>query len=96
MKSAILAVAMTLAIGTVAFANGLYWVVGNRATNRCDIVTSNPVIYMYGGGDFWFGDGPYKSVADAKLARSTIGVCPNDDPQDEPRAECDGGCRQKY
>jgi hypothetical protein len=35
---------------------------------------------MYGGGDFWFGDGPYRSVADAKLARSTIGVCPEKDP----------------
>jgi hypothetical protein len=96
MKSAILAGAMTPAIGTVAFANGLYWVVGNRATNKCDIVTSNPVIYMYGGGDLWFEDGPYRSVADAKLARSAIGACPKDDPQDEPRAECDGGCRQKY
>jgi hypothetical protein len=51
---------------------------------------------MYSGGGFWFGDGPYESVANAKLARSTIGACPKDDPQDEPRAECDGGCRQKY
>jgi len=74
MKSAILAGAMTLAIGTAAFANGLYWVVGNRATNKCEIVTGNPVIYPYGGGDFWFGDGPYRSTADAELARSTIGV----------------------
>ncbi len=95
MKSAILAGAMTLAIGTGSFANGLYpmgsfsnglhpgglyWVVGNRTTNRCDIVTRNPVIYVYGGGDFWFGDGPYRSVADAKLARSTIMVCPEKDP----------------
>jgi hypothetical protein len=71
-------------------------VVGNRATNKCDIVTSNPVIFAYGGGDFWFGDGPYKSTADAKIARSNIGACPKDDPQDELRAECDGGCQPKY
>jgi hypothetical protein len=96
MKSALLAGAMTLAIGTVAFADELYWVVGNRATNKCDIVTGNPVIYMYGGGNFWFGDGPYQSLADAKLARSTIDACPKDDPQDEPRAECDDGCQQKH
>ena len=95
MKSAILAGAMTLAIGTAAFANGLYWVVGNRATNKCEIVTGNPVIYPYGGGDFWFGDGPYRSTADTELARSTIGVCPKDDPQDQPRAECDGRCEQQ-
>lgn len=80
MKALILAGAMTLAIGTVSFADGLYWVVGNRATNKCDIVTRNPVVYMYGGGNFWFGDGPYRSLADAKLARSTIGVCPEKDP----------------
>ena len=33
----------------------VYRVVGNRATNKCDIVTRNPVVYMYGGGNFWFG-----------------------------------------
>jgi hypothetical protein len=37
--------------------------------------------YAYGGGDFWFGDGPYRSLDDAKLARSTIGACPKDDPR---------------
>jgi hypothetical protein len=50
-------------------------VVGNRATNSCDIVGSNPVIV----GDIWFGDGPYKSLDDAKLARSTISACPKDE-----------------
>jgi hypothetical protein len=34
MKSLILAGAMTLTIGTVSFADGLYWVVGNRATKN--------------------------------------------------------------
>jgi hypothetical protein len=79
MKALILAGVMTAAIGTVCFADGLYWVVGNRATNRCEIVTSNPIII----GDIWFGDGPYKSLDDAKLARSTIGACPKDDPPAE-------------
>jgi len=35
---------------------------------------------MYGGGNVWFGDGPYQSLAEAKLARSTIGACPEQDP----------------
>jgi hypothetical protein len=76
MKSVMLAGAMTLAIGTASLADGLYWVVGNRATNKCDIVTSNPVVI----GDIWFADGPYKSRQDAKLARSTISACPEKDP----------------
>jgi len=92
MKAMMLAGAMTLAIGTACFANGLYWVVGNRATNKCDIVTSNPVIYAYGGGDIWFGDGPYRSIDDARLARSTIGVCPKEDPP----AACREGCGKRY
>jgi hypothetical protein len=83
MKALILAGAMTVLIGTDCFAQALYWVVGNRATNKCDIVTRNPVVFMDGGGDFWFEDGPYKSLADAKLARSTIGVCPEKAPSAE-------------
>jgi hypothetical protein len=76
MKSLMLAGAMTVAIGTSCFADGLYWVVGNRATSKCEIVTSNPIVT----GDIWFEDGPYKSVEDAKLARSTISACPKGDP----------------
>ena len=79
MKSLILAGAMTLATGPVCFADGLYWVFGNRASNKCEIVTSNPVVI----GDIWFEDGPYRSLDDAKLARSTIAACPKDDPSDE-------------
>lgn len=71
--------ALLLVSGTVGLADGLFWVVGNRATAKCDIVTSNPVI----AGDIWFGDGPYKSKADAKLARSTIRECPPPAPDDE-------------
>jgi hypothetical protein len=76
MKPLILAGAMMFAIGTACFADGMFWVVGNRATSKCDIVTSNPII----DGDLWFEDGPYRSLSDAKLARSTIGACPEKDP----------------
>jgi len=86
MKRIIFACCLLLASGTISLANGLFWVVGNRATGKCNIVTSNPVIY----GDIWFGDGPYKSKDDAKLARSTIRVCPVLTP-DEQKAEDDAG-----
>ncbi|WGD53836.1 hypothetical protein QA641_08035 [Bradyrhizobium sp. CB1650] len=79
MNRFILAGALLLASGTAGLAEGLFWVVGNRATGKCNIVTSNPVI----AGDIWFGDGPYKSKADAKLARSTIRACPVVTPDDE-------------
>jgi hypothetical protein len=74
MKRLILAGSLILASATAVLADdGMFWVVGNSATNRCEIVTSNPVI----DGNIWFGDGPYRSLADAKLARSTITRCPN-------------------
>jgi hypothetical protein len=79
MRALILAGALTVEIGTVCFADELYWVVGNGATNKCDIVTSNPIVT----GDIWFEDGPYKSLEDAKLARSTIDACPEKDPTAE-------------
>jgi hypothetical protein len=58
--------------------------VGNHATGKCEIVTSNPVINAQVGGNIWFGTGPYKSNDDAKLARSTIRSCP---AMEEPPAE---------
>jgi hypothetical protein len=76
MKPLILAGAMLLATATACFADGMFWVVGNRATSKCDIVTSNPII----DGNLWFEDGPYRSLSDARLARSTIGACPEKDP----------------
>jgi hypothetical protein len=82
MKRVILAGGLLLAAGTTAFGDQLYWVVGNQTTERCDIVSSNPVIFglpAYDAGGthtYWFGDGPYKSKDDAKLARATIGACP--------------------
>ena len=59
MKSLLLAGAMIVATGTCAFAQGGYWVVGDRATSKCEIVTSNPVINAQVGGNIWFGTGPY-------------------------------------
>ena len=76
MKSLLLAGAMIVATGTCALAQGGYWVVGNSATGKCEIVTSNPVINSQVGGNVWFGTGPYQSNEDAKLARSTIPQCP--------------------
>jgi hypothetical protein len=43
---------------------------------KCEIATSNPVINAQVGGNIWFGSGPYKSLDDVKLARSTIHSCP--------------------
>jgi hypothetical protein len=71
-----LAAAMIVATGTCAFAQVGYWVVGNRATAKCEIVTSNPVINAQVGENILFGTGPYKSLDDTKLARSTIPSCP--------------------
>jgi len=88
MKSLLLAGAMIVATGATSLADGYYWVVGNRATSKCEIVTSNPIII----GDIWFGDGPYKSLDDAKLARSTINACPKAEPaSDEDAAPGKGG-----
>jgi hypothetical protein len=53
-----------------------YWVVGNGAIHACEIVTSNPIIDYSPGS---FGSGPYQSRDDARLARSTISVCPKQD-----------------
>jgi hypothetical protein len=86
MKSLALAGCIILTAATAGLADGLYWVVGNRDTSRCEIITSNPVIFMYGGGAIWFADGPYKSLADAKLARSTIGACPRTSSDDDRAA----------
>jgi hypothetical protein len=82
MKRLTFAGTLLLVSGTMSLADGMFWVVGNRATGKCSIVTSNPVI----NGDIWFGDGPYKSRDDAKLARSTIRACPALTP-DEEKAE---------
>jgi hypothetical protein len=86
MKRLILTGALLL-VSSASLADGRYWVVGNRATGKCDIVTQNPVIgggsaYDNGGG-YSFGTGPYKSQGDAKIARSTIGVCPPPDPKED-------------
>ena len=76
MKPLLLAGAIMVVTGTCAFAQSGFWVVGNSATSKCEIVTSNPVINSQVGGNITFGSGPYKSIDDAKLARSTISECP--------------------
>ena len=83
-KSLLLAGALTCAATTTCVAQTYsgspmysgYWVVGNGADHTCQIVTSNPVIDYIPGS---FGTGPYQSLADANLARSTIGACPKED-----------------
>ena len=80
MKTWILAGAMMGISGTACLADGGYWVVGNNQTNTCEIVTSNPVLNI--SGPLYFGTGPYKSLEDAKIARSGISACPKvDDDQ---------------
>lgn len=76
MKQLLLAGAMMVATETCAFAQSGFWVVGDNAAGKCEIVTSNPVINSQVGGNITFGSGPYKSMDDAKLARSNISECP--------------------
>ena len=80
MKRLMLAGGVLAALMTPALADGMFWVVGSRASGKCEIVTRNPVI---DDANIWFGDGPYKSRDDAKLARSTINACPKVDPSKE-------------
>ena len=84
MMRLVLAGGLFLASATATLADTLFWVVGNNATNSCEIVTSNPVITGPVGGDVTFGSGPYRSKDDAKLARSTIRQCPPEPPEQEP------------
>ncbi len=60
MKSVLLAGAILVAAGNVAFAQR-YWVTGNRASGKCEIVTRNPVVDSQVGGNVTFGSGPYRS-----------------------------------
>ena len=84
MKQLLLVGAMMVATETCAFAQSGFWVVGDNAAGKCEIVTSNPVINSQVGGNITFGSGPYKSIDDAKLARSNISECPT---VPEPPAE---------
>jgi len=84
MKHVMLTGGLLAALITPALADGMFWVVGSHASGKCEIVTRNPVI---DGGNIWFGDGPYTSRDDAKLARSTINACPKVDPGKEEADE---------
>ena len=84
MKRSMLAGGLLIAATVAGAAEDIasFWVVGNHATSKCDIVTSNPVI----DGAIWFEDGPYNTLDDARLARSTIAACPKEDsPTNEDR-----------
>jgi hypothetical protein len=90
MKSLLLAGIMSVAFATASYAQ--YWVAGDRSTGKCDIVTSQPVAFGLpaydGSGSEYktsFTSGPYNSLDDAKLARSTISSCPPPDPADEKK-----------
>ena len=89
MKTLLLAGIMSVAFATVGYADQ-YWVAGDRTTGKCNIVTSQPVTYGLpaydsSGSEYRtsFTSGPYQSLDDAKLARSTISECPPPDPADE-------------
>ena len=82
MKSLVVAGIMSAAFATAGHA-GQFWVAGDRSTGKCKILTSQPVIFglpAYGGAGSEYGtsfaSGPYKSLDDAKLARSGISSCP--------------------
>lgn len=90
MKSLLLAAIMSVALATASYADQ-YWVAGDRTTGKCNIVTTQPVTYGLPAYDSStsseyrtsFTSGPYKSLDDAKLARSGISACPPPDPADE-------------
>jgi len=69
----IVVVAIFATEGMARATETLYWVIANQATNSCEIVTDQPTV----DGQITFQDGPYKSLSDAELARSTISQCPN-------------------
>jgi len=97
MKSLLLAGVMSAAFAAAGHADQ-FWVAGDRSTGKCNIVTSQPVTfglpaYDGAGGEYRtsFTSGPYKSLEDAKLARSGISSCPpapepaDGQPTDEPK-----------
>jgi hypothetical protein len=92
MKSLLLAGMMSAFFATASHAQ--YWVAGDRTTGKCNILTSQPVTfglpaYASGGSEYrtYFTTGPYKSLEDAKLARSTISSCPPPQPGDDKDVE---------
>lgn len=85
MKSFWLAAALTGSLATASLADGGFWVVGNNVTNTCEIATSNPVLNI--AGPLYFASGPYSSLDDAKLARSTISECPKVEGDDKRTAK---------
>ena len=70
-----LAGAITSVIGRFVSPMGSIGSSAIGATGECEIASRSPVAI----GDIWLEDGPYGSLNDAKLARSTIGACSEDD-----------------
>ena len=69
MKRLIFAGVLLLASGSVSLADGLFWVVGNRATGRCNILTRNTVIIC----GILFGCLLYTTYAAGQKKRVNIG-----------------------
>jgi hypothetical protein len=95
MKSLLLAGIMSVAFATACYAQN-YYVTGDRSTGKCNVVNSPtpPVVYglpaYAGSGSEYntsFASGPYKSLDDAKLARSGISECPAPASADEDKKE---------
>ena len=82
MKSLILAGLTSVAFVTAGHADQ-YWVAHDRSTGKCDIVTTQPIVFALPAYDsapneyrISFASGPYQSLDDAKVARSGISACP--------------------
>jgi hypothetical protein len=72
MKSLMLAGTITSVIGTVCLGS-------NRSSASHDPLMRDRHPQSAVIGDIWLEDGPYGSLNDAKLPRSTTGACPKDD-----------------
>jgi hypothetical protein len=96
MKSLLIAGVMSIMFVTAGHADQ-YWVSGDRISGGCNITTSQPVTFSlpaYEGSTdpayrtSWTS-GPYQSLDDAKLARSTISSCPPSSEAADDKAKDD-------
>ena len=87
MKSLLLAGAMIVATGTAAFADGL--LLGGRQWRDQQMRHRDQQSRHQRASrrQYLVRDGPYKSIDDAKLARSTIDACPEEEPIPPRRTE---------
>ncbi len=96
MKSLLIAGVMSIMFVTAGHADQ-YWVSGDRISGGCNITTSQPITFSlpaYEGSTdpayrtSWTS-GPYQSLDDAKLARSTISSCPPSSEATDDKAKDD-------